>query len=170
EGLQRLEDLRQFELRAGAAGRPAVHHRAMRKVEEAETRIRRGSRLRQRGTRRNHRIEQRQRDPRPQAADHGTPGKVFPRYEHVMFLQMSSRGSTASSRGLTAGSLTPAFNPTSSPGLTGGSSTPCFIPASSPGLQHAGAGLKADPGTKTRTSKPLFDSGCLDPPVKPGDD
>ena len=75
--LERLENVAELEIRAGAARGPAIpvlpmgrvpHDRAMGHIEEARPQLRRGGGLRERGGGRDHRIEQRQSDgtrPRP---------------------------------------------------------------------------------------------------------
>ena len=74
EWLERLEDLRQIEFGAFLGRRPLVHDRAVREIDEAHPRERLRGGLRERRTRRDHRIEQRQRDRRAHAAQHGSAG------------------------------------------------------------------------------------------------
>ena len=60
--VERLQDLAELADFAFARGRPLVHHRAMGEVDESQVRRGLRRRLRQRGARRNHGVEQRQRE------------------------------------------------------------------------------------------------------------
>ena len=66
--LERLQDWRQLQAGSGVHRGPRFHDGAVRNEDGAEPRARRRRRLRQRGERRHHRIEQRQRHRRADAA------------------------------------------------------------------------------------------------------
>ena len=82
ERLQRFQDRR--ELEAGAVGGrgPVPHHGPVRHVDEPEARLRPGRRPAERGERRHHPVEQRQRHRGPQSAQHGAAGQRLLRDDH----------------------------------------------------------------------------------------
>ena len=81
ERLERLQDLGELEPGPVSRRRPLVHRRAVRDVDAAHARLRRGCRLRERGGRGHHRFEQRQRQRDAGAAKERAPREVFLRDE-----------------------------------------------------------------------------------------
>jgi hypothetical protein len=73
EGLERSERRRQLEAPAGSRGRPLVHHRAVRHVDEGETAGGFSRSLVQGGHCRDHRVEQRQSHRGPKSAQERAP-------------------------------------------------------------------------------------------------
>ena len=82
ERFERPEDRRELEVRALLCGRPLAHDRAVRHVDEAEPRERRGRRLGQRRRRRHHAVEERQRDGHAEASQDGAAGDGLLRDDH----------------------------------------------------------------------------------------
>ena len=81
-----LQEIRKFEITADLFGLPFVLEGAVRKVNEAQARLRNGGSLRQRRTRRDHGIQQRQGDRRAGAFEQGASRQVFSGEKHF-FLQ-----------------------------------------------------------------------------------
>jgi hypothetical protein len=79
---QRLEDERKLEIAAGLRRRPVFLERAMGEVHEAQARARSRDGLRQRRASRDHGVEQRERDRRAGALEHGAPRQVLLRQKH----------------------------------------------------------------------------------------
>jgi len=80
--LERLQDERKVGVLTDDLRLPLVLQRAVREVDEAEPRGRRGGRLGERRAGRDHRVEERQRDRRTGALEHGAPGKMLAGQEH----------------------------------------------------------------------------------------
>jgi hypothetical protein len=81
--LERLQRLGEGEAAAFRCRHPLVHRRAMRNVDAAEAALRQCGGLHQRGARRDHRVEQRQRESHAHSAKERAAGKMLLRDEHV---------------------------------------------------------------------------------------
>ncbi len=86
EGRQRLQNRGEIEGGAFRLGRPMLHDRAVREVDEAHVRRGSGRRCGQRGARRNHGIQQRQRHGRAHAAQERAALEMFLGDEHSISL------------------------------------------------------------------------------------
>ena len=82
ERLQRLQDRGELEPAPLDRGGPVAHDRPVRHVHHAQPRLRLRRRPLDRGQRGNHAVEQRQGHRRPEAAEHGTPGKRLSGDDH----------------------------------------------------------------------------------------
>ena len=122
ERLERLEDRRQLEVRALGRRRPLLHDRAVREVDEAHARLRRRGGLRQRGARRNHRVQQRQADRDARAAQNVRRDRCFLVMNIVVLLVSRSARASARSRRRRSAPAAPAAS-----GTARSSRCPCTI-------------------------------------------
>ena len=81
---ERLQDLGELEVLARFRRRPLVHRRAVRDVDAAQTALRPGCGLSERGARGNHRVQQRQREGGAGAAKQRAARQMFLRDEHAV--------------------------------------------------------------------------------------
>ncbi len=106
ERLERLEDPREFKIRAHRGGHPVVEIGTVGKIDETGAAGRCGRRLRQGRQRRNHGFKEWQSDDRPRAFEKSAPRqKCFPEHHCALLCELQRRSTDATSDAAVARNL-----------------------------------------------------------------